>query len=182
MDIDGSNPIQLTYGNGEDHPHCSPDGRWVVYTDISSDRPTLWRAPIEGGKATRLTEVFSTNPAVSPDGKLIACLYWNEEPRSWQKMIVFPFEGGAPVKVFPQPIPFTPAVLWRPDGRALTYVDTSDGIANIWTQPLEGGEPERVSDFKTDRIFGFGWSRDGKRLACVRGVRQGNLVLISDFR
>ena len=29
MNIDGSNPVQLTDGAGEDHPYCSSDGQWV---------------------------------------------------------------------------------------------------------------------------------------------------------
>ena len=49
-------------------------------------------------------------------------------------------------------------------------------------QPLAGGAPRRLTDFKTDRIFRYAWSRDGKHLACSRGVETNDVVLISDLR
>ncbi|HKG21865.1 MAG TPA: hypothetical protein VKC34_08185, partial [Blastocatellia bacterium] len=67
-------------------------------------------------------------------------------------------------------------------GRALTYVDNRGGIANIWSQPLAGGEPRPLTDFKSDQIFSFAWSRDGRQLACSRGVITSDVVLITDFK
>jgi len=49
-------------------------------------------------------------------------------------------------------------------------------------QPLDGGPPRQVTDFKSDRIFGFEWSRDGKQLALARGTESSDVVLISGFR
>jgi TolB protein len=51
----------------------TPDGRWIVYTDISSEQPTVWRVPIGGGRPERLTDVSRRNPSVSPDGRMVAC-------------------------------------------------------------------------------------------------------------
>jgi hypothetical protein len=45
-----------------------------------------------------------------------------------------------------------------------------------------GGAPKLLAEFETDRIFGFDRSRDGKYLACVRGLLETNVVLIEDFR
>lgn len=102
MDVDGGNQIQLTDGEGENDPTCSPDGRWVVYTKLETkggDRPNLWKIPIDGGAPARLTHEFSLKPSVSPDGKLIACIY--AETRSSEAgLAVFPFDGVAPVKTF----------------------------------------------------------------------------------
>ena len=33
---------------------------------------------------------------------------------------------------------------WTPDGRAITYVANQNGVADIWSQPLDGGEPEET--------------------------------------
>jgi len=60
--------------------------------------------------------------------------------------------------------------------------NSQDGASKLWNQPLDGGEPKLVAEFKTDRIFDFDWSRDGKYLACVRGLWAANVVLIKDFR
>ena len=185
MNPDGSNPVQLTNGEGESHPYCSPDGRWVVYTKLERkgiDRPTLWRVSIDGGESTQLTDEFTAYPSVSPDGKMIACFY--SEAHSPWKLAVYPFDGGAPIKTFPVPIPDTSSMIvrWTPDGQALTYAENPIGASKIWIQPLAGGPPKLLAEFGTDRIFGFGWSPDGKHLACVRGNWAFNAVMIKDFK
>lgn len=185
MDINGGNPIQLTNSTGEDHPRCSPDGRWVVYTRLETKGgglPTLWKVPIDGGSPTQLTSEFTLRPSVSPDGKLVACIYASTKVWEW-KLAVYPFEGGPPVKIFPQPPGGTLYVAWTPDGRGLVYaVDSDDDASALWVQPLDGGSPRQLARFENDRIFGFDWSRDGTYLACVRGLLATNVVLIRDFK
>jgi hypothetical protein len=56
------------------------------------------------------------------------------------------------------------------------------GVSNIWIQPLDDNSPKQLTDFKSDRIFSFDWSRDGKWLALARGPEQRDVVLISDLR
>lgn len=183
MNIDGSNPVQLTNGDGEDHPHVSQDSRWVVFTrrvSKESDKPTIWKVSIDGGEPVQLTKSITAYPAVSPDGKSVACFYAEKETDSW-RIAIFPFEGGEPVKVFPAFINASPNVRWTPDGRGLTYADNTAGASKIMIQPLDGGEPVRLIEFN-DEIFGFDWSRDGKYLACVRGVWAANAVLIKDVK
>ena len=69
-----------------------------------------------------------------------------------------------------------------PDGQSLTYIVTSADVANIWSQPLSGGEPRPLTDFKENRILTFGWSADGSKLACVRSVEIHELMLIRNFK
>ena len=64
----------------------------------------------------------------------------------------------------------------------VAFIRTSGGVSNIWTQPLDGGEPKQLTDFKDQRIFNFAWSRDGKQLALSRGVVNSDVVLISGFK
>lgn len=185
MNIDGGNPVQLTNGSGEDDPYCSADGRWVYYTKIErggADRPVIGRVSIDGGALEQLTEDFTAYPAVSPDGKLIACLR-AEGPGDfpWQ-LAVYPSAGGRPLKVFPQPVS-AQYVRWTADGRGLTYTENPvAGASKILIQPLDGGEPVELVEFETDRVFGLDWSHDGKHLACVRGLWTTNVVLIRDFK
>ena len=70
-------------------------------------------------------------------------------------------------------------IRWTSDGRALTYIDTREGISNIWRQPLTGGPPEQMTDFKAERILFFGWSRDAQYLAYARGDEVNDVVMIS---
>ena len=49
---------------------------------------------------------------------------------------------------------------------AYLRVVTRGGVSNIWAQPIDGSAPKQLTHFKTDRIFSFDWSGDGKQLAC----------------
>jgi serine/threonine protein kinase/Tol biopolymer transport system component len=179
MNIDGSNQRQLTTGSFDLNPVISPDGKWVLYVSVREKHPNLYRIPIDGGEPVQLTDKHSILPAISPDGKWIACYYWDQKPESQLAIALIPFEGGAPVKTFTLP---SPVVRWTPDGSALTYVDSRSGVSNIWSQPINGGEPVKLTDFKTDLIFSFDWSRDGRQLACARGVLVSDVVLFSGLK
>ena len=176
MGIDGSNPVRLTSGGLESFPAFSPDGKWVVYTSLSTGKNSLWKVPVEGGEPAQIGDIFAITPAVSLDGKFVVCNYWSEEQGQPLRVAIIPFEGGQPVKVFNIP---PGLVRWTPDGRGLTYVDDRGGASNLWIQPVAGGTPRRITQFKSDRIFSFAWSHDGKQIALARGVVNNDVVLIS---
>jgi serine/threonine protein kinase/dipeptidyl aminopeptidase/acylaminoacyl peptidase len=180
-DIDGANAKQLTSGSGEDDAQFSSDGKWVVYT-LFAGKPTLWRVSIEGGAPSPISEKTLSAPAVSPDGRMIASVYWDEELNSPARIAVVPFEGGEIMKTFALPEAAWGNLRWTHDGTALTYVITTAGVSNIWRQPLAGGEPKQLTDFKADQIFSFDWSRDGKQIVSSRGVETNDVVLVSNFR
>src|SRR5712691_7686986 len=66
---------------------------------------------------------------------------------------------------------------WTADGRALTYIDIRKGISNIWSQTLEGGSLKQLTDFKSEQIYHFDWSRDGRQLALARGTVTSDVVM-----
>ncbi len=192
MSIDGGNPTRLTHGDLDSLPSCTPDGRWVIYQagpreDLDGLR--LWKVSIDGGESVQLTDAYSTWPSVSPDGKWIAC--WYRQGGS-MKAAVLPLEGGEPVKTFAigPGVEVLAELRWTPDGRAVTYINNgggvlnpwSQGVGNIWSQPLDGGLPKQVTDFRENVISRFEWSRDGTRLVCSRGSFANDIVLIRDFR
>jgi Tol biopolymer transport system component len=183
MDIDGSNPKLLLNDSPGFNPTISPDGKWVVYTTFGPGGFSIWKVSIDGGGPVQITHKYSLAPAISPDGKLIACYYLDERTVTI-KIALIPFEGGEAVKIFEsQPVDSgTYPVRWTHDGRALTYIVNRGGVSNIWMQPLDGSPPTQLTDFKSDRIFSFDWSRDGKWLALSRGPEQRDVVLMSDFR
>ena len=139
----------------------------------------MWRVPTEGGKPEQLTDYPSVCPVVSPDGKWISTYYRLETKAPWRLGIV-PFNGGAPVKSFevPQGVLFQSLVRWTPDGSALAYIMNRDGVANIWTQPLDGGPARQITNFQSDQIFWFEWSPDGRQLGVSRGAITSDVVMI----
>ncbi len=186
IDIDGSNLKQLTMGIGAFSPHCSADGKWVVYNSFTSSGFIIWKISIDGGEPMRVTNnqrEYASLPAVSPDGKLITCYFFDQQTRV-TKIALLPFDGGDPVKLFdlPQTAIRGEPVRWTPDGRALTYINTRGIVSNIWLQPIDGGPPKQLTNFKTDRIFSFDWSHDGKQLALSRGTEDRDVILINNLR
>jgi len=183
-DADGGNAVQLTSGSGEDWPSISPDGRWVVYTTIGgADRFTLWKVSIDGGSPGRLTERLALQSSISPDGKTLACGYRADTKSPW-RLALFSIDGGQPSQTFEmaQTVNLPIVMRWTPDGRGITYLDTRDGVSNLWLQPVSGGAPRQLTNWSGQQAFSFAWSRDGKHLAVARGTRSDDIVLIRDTR
>lgn len=186
MNPDGTGQSQLTFGQYEDWPQVSPDSRWIVYHSEESSRDSIWKMPIEGGTAVRLADGPAKQPVISPDGKLLACFAKDEQLDSPWRLTVIPFDGRTPVKMFDIP----PTVhqqwhgpRWTTDGKALDYVVTSGGVSNIWRQPLSGGQPRKVTDFREGQIDAFAWSPAGRNhLACVRTSTMTDLFLVRNFK
>jgi Tol biopolymer transport system component len=183
MDIDGSNPKQLTDGAAESYPHISPDGRWVVYLSAEQNRSTMWKVSTEGGAPVEVSNRWSMSPAVSPDGKVIACFYEDEASAAF-KLALIPAAGGDPVKLFdlPPTVFLRAGLHWTPDGRAVRYVDTRGGVSNIWQQPVAGGAPTQLTNFTANKIFRLAWSRAGQQLVFERGTESNDATLVSDFK
>jgi len=185
MDADGSNLKQLTFGDGSDAtPDCSPDGKWVVYASRSGDKSTIWKIPIEGGAPIQLTDYHSIEPSFSPDGKLISCILPKSSKVERGSLAIVPADGGPPSRTF-QVVQFahyyvTPR--WSLDGQSVVYTEKQNGVGNLWKQPLAGGPPQRLTDFKTDLISNFAFSRDGKNIVLARGPKGAYVVLIRDFK
>ena len=153
---------------------------------MGAGKPTLWRVPIDGGAPQQLTEQYAAAAAISPDGKSLACFYRDDQTNSTLALAIIPFTGGEPARVFErvritEEVSRIPPPRWARDGRTLTYVVTDGSVSNIWLQPIEGAAPNQLTTFKSDRIFAFEWSPDGKQLLIARGSTASDVVLISNF-
>ena len=185
FNADGTNPKQLTYGNNEDYsPVFTPDGQWVLFASWRSGKLATWKVSIDGGEPVQLAQQTSPWPAVSPDGKLFASGYHDDDPNSQWHLAIHPITGGEPVKLFDisSTVGFEPGLTWTADGQALIYVDTREGVSNIWRQPIDGSPPKELTNFKSDLIFRFALSPDGRQLVLKRGTKTRDVVLIKDFK
>ena len=179
-DADGGNPTALA----EDavFPDCSPDGKWLVYS--KGDGSKFYRLAIEGGTPREIAVKHSNGAPIlriSPDGNWITYLYEESAPGSKEQIAVIPANGGDPVHLFPLPEDTNP-FRWSPDGKAVQFVLTHNGAANIWEQPVAGGPRRKVTNFSSGVIFDFAWTRDGKQLLLATGENVSDVVLLSNFR
>ena len=186
MNLDGSNPVRLTSGLSDAFPAVSPDSRWVIYTAYTGPKPTLWKVSIDGGTPVQVTDNVATVASVSPDGRFIAYTY----PESADpfappnRLAVIPFEGGPVISSFKTPSSGTVAIIiqWASDGKSVLYSVNANSVSNLWSQPIEGGEPKQITNFNDMLITGFSWTRDGKTLACTRGTLLRDAVLVTDLK
>jgi Tol biopolymer transport system component len=165
-------------------PDFSPDGRWVACIFVQSGKMTLWKVPVDGGSPVQLTETFANAPAVSSDGKLIAYFYYDERAEKKTKVVIISSEGGSAVKV----LDYTPApppnvgLQWSPDDSSIIYQDGRQGGANLWRLPLNGTAARQLTDFKSEQIWNFYFTRDGRQLVCARGTTTSDVVMISETK
>jgi Tol biopolymer transport system component len=179
MDANGGNLQEITKGPIDQTPFCSPDGQWVVYQ--STTGRSVLKVSIEGGTPENLSSQGANAPAISNDGKMIAfTIVEGTVPNLRLRWLVVPSSGGAPLYSIDGDVRATSRIRFTPDGKSLAYVVNERGIANLWEMPLTGGPPRQFTDFKSDRIFDFAWSRDGKQLALSRGQVTTDVVLLTD--
>ena len=189
MSIDGGEVQQLTRGVGGVATHSiSPDGKWLLYSPFTGGIRKLW---LDGGTDTEIVAKGNLRyPQLSPDGKLLA-YFFDDEQTNRPKIAVIEFGSGATVRTFDLPVtsqsstyesPFYRGFHWSADGHAIIYINTLGGMSNLWSQPLDGSTAKQITNFKSDLIYNFAYSRDGHQLALARGSHTRDAVLISEVR
>ncbi|HEY6273030.1 MAG TPA: protein kinase [Terriglobales bacterium] len=180
MDASGGNMRQITTGPYNQAPLCSPDGQWVVYTTMGSSGLAVMKVSIDGGTPVNVSNQFGDSIAISPNGKMIAFASVVSSTNFQPQWVVVPSSGGAPLYTLNAVPRHGDRLRFTPDGKSLAYTVDDHGVSNLWTMPLEGGQPKQLTDFKSNRIFDFAWSRDGKSLALSRGQVSRDVVLLTD--
>jgi len=181
MDANGGNLKQISSGTYNQTPACSPDGQWVVYETVNKDGHPVMKVPIDGGAPVNVSNRTGESAAISPDGKMIAFLGEEGSGANARPVwLVIPSSGGPPLYTLNPDPRRGVRIRFTPDSKSLAYSVDEHGVSNIWTMPLAGGPPKQLTDFKSDQIFDFAWSRDGKSLALSRGQESKDVVLLTD--
>ena len=115
--------------------HASPDGRHIVYSVQSSDRPgrpysRLWILDVASRQARRIGSDSASTPVWSPDGSLIA--YTGREDDESGLMIVKPDGTGetllAPIQGTNHPLPSSgDRIAWSPDNKQVAFISATPG-------------------------------------------------------
>ncbi len=177
-DADGNNPVQLADEELGQYPVCTPDGKWVFYR--KSDTQTLYKVPVAGGSAERVGSLNCSGLDISPDGKQILLSSYDFKA---QKPAVYLLDAtsGSVLQSFKSDSRSSVGrYSFLPDGKAFSYGIRENGIDNLLAQPLDGSPPHPLTKYTSEKIRDYAWSRDGKRLAIIRGDEPSDLVLIKD--
>ena len=181
---------QITSGQSDASPSCTPDGKWVVYSGASKDDGTfhIFKISIDGGAPAELARGAVTQDAtVSPDGKFVA--YTRIDGRgagAKLKFVIQKIEDGSPLKEIDAPA-FAQNIGWTPDGSAIAFLlyDTQASARHLYMQPLAGGSPVQLTHFNSEpsNVVAYAWSRDGKKIAITRArFNDTDVVMFSGFR
>lgn len=182
MNIDGTNVIPLARGDYYHYlPRVSPDNKWVVFGSFKSGVPRLWKVSIDGGESTKVSDLAFNAVGFLPEGTKLYGEYFDDQisPARWRAAIVT-FDTGQLVKVFDLPDGANRAVI--PDEQTMIYNNKKSDVDNLWSRPIDGGEPKQLTKFMSDTIYSFARSRDGKQFAIARGSSSSDIILIKDFQ
>lgn len=121
-------------------------------------------APVEPIRIHALTySGADSEPAASPDGKLIAFTSWRDgTPRIWIKQLVG--GGEAPLTSGPDG-----SARFSPDGSSLLFVRDLGTKQTVYRVGLVGGEPRPI----VEDAAAADWSPDGRRIVFLRGIAGG---------
>ena len=147
-------------------------------------KSTIWRVPIDGGQAIQLSDALGSEPKASPDGRWIGFLYFpGDDPQYARRALaLIDKDGGPPVKTFGNLPTFSYDIAFAPDSRAIDFGAVTQGVGNLWRQPLDGGAPYPVTHFNIGQTYDMAWSMDGRQLAIARGKTTRNVVLMTNFK
>ena len=157
LPAEGGTPRQVTSGP-YDHggPAWSADSRSLVFVADRRDRADnelghvdLYRVRLEDGVITQLTdrEGPDTSPAVSPDGRRIAYLGYDERMLGYQQSRLHVMDDdGSNVRVLTDDLDLSVgSPVWSADGRRIFVGTSREGIGRILTVDMDGEVTEVAS-------------------------------------
>lgn len=184
MDLDGGNKVRLTSGEGEFLPRCDAARGRVIFQQQGPSLTLISEVPIEGGEPAPLSEEMNVAwwlLELSPDGKQLAYARLEESARRWV-LEVLDLSSKQVTRRPGLALEVGFAVRWSPDGSAFQRVIADKGVDNIWSSPLDGGPPRRLTAFDAGKIGGFAWSPDGAEIALSHGTPSHDIVLLERLR
>jgi Tol biopolymer transport system component len=163
-------PIKLPLFSRERMAGWTPDHKIGFLFEIPF-QDYVYTVPASGGKASQVSplEGLADHPQWTPDGKRIF-FRWEDGrlasvPSEGGELAVHPSLQGAMRSGFFSPYPAGGNCV-SPDGRSVVIsAGTVGSNMQIWTVPVGGGEPKRITGGEGHRFPC--WSPDGKWIACL---------------
>jgi Tol biopolymer transport system component/serine/threonine protein kinase len=153
-------------------PVWSPAGKHIYFASYREATLALWRIPVKGGQAERVTlgDTRHCQPSLSLDGTRLA--YATENPA--RRLVLRDLVTGQ--ETAPPPLADVSHAAISPDQRQLVFVSARGGEnAELWLQPLEGGKPAGAAHRLTEQPGDAShptFSPDGRWIAYYRIIEE----------
>ena len=161
---------ELTHSGDLTGVAISPDGRYVAYAKLTSDKQSLWLRQIA---AQTDVQILTPGPGFhgltfSPDGNFIYFVRSDESTEYFKYLYSVPSIGGTVKKLFTD---VDSPVSFSPDGRHFVFEHCVEGRDDIEVRiaATEGGEDRVLATLHNASSFLFqpgpAWSPDGRSIA-----------------
>jgi WD40 repeat protein len=169
---------------------CAANHNWVYYL---ADAKQLWRVPLDGsgkpeaipGSGVAGAFMAGRGMGVSPDGKTLAYLVElvnPGNPTGTEKIALLDVATLSSPRLLEVNPRISKGVQFTPDGKAVAYPISENGVDNVWIQPLDGTRGRQITHFNSEQILSFHWSPDGRTLGILRGHTDSDVVLLQESR
>ncbi len=166
--------VRVTTGNEvSEVADVSPDGKWLAYDSNLRGNMDIYKVPLSGGEAVRLTDApwDEFNPRWSPDGTEIV-LYATPAGAGTAEssIMMIPASGGTPVAV--TNAPGTNAYpIWSPDGLHIAFHSSRTSRFEVWLLSRDSirGAWHKEVQLTDSGGFSDDWAPDGSGVLCGWG-------------
>jgi Tol biopolymer transport system component len=180
MSSDGTNvrtiapPIEMQAAVAQSTTDWSPDGTALLVGGTDGSTPGLFRVPVDGASAVRLTTGQATNPVRSPDGRLIV---YTGPFVAGQAPLLAVRPDGTPVRLPPITVR-QGGYRFLPDGTGLVYLPGLQS-RDFWLLDLTTGTSRQLTRLNDrGRLQTFDISPDGTQIVFDRLQENSDIVLI----
>jgi TolB protein len=152
------------------NPSFAVDGSAIVFESDRASFRDLYRVPVTGGEATRLTanEEGNYEPSVDARGMTFT------SSRDGEAEIYRADVDGSDARRITRSPGDDVAPRSSPDGKHIAFVSARDGVDHVYVMDVDGTNARRVGVGPADEEREHTWSADGTKLAFVaRGPHGG---------
>lgn len=183
---DGSSKRQITNSiHGCLQPAVSPNGRKIVYLQMSGEGMSIWVSDIDGNNSKVLTKPGrNLIPSWFPDSKHIVWMNFKpgKDPAENSQLQIMNTETMDSRRLFsdPEQIKFSNSMpVVSPKGKQVAFISNRQGTYRVWLSNLDGSDAKPISPTSTKEhdILELpieqkvpAWSPDGKWIAHWEGV------------
>jgi serine/threonine protein kinase/Tol biopolymer transport system component len=149
------------------HPAWTPNGRDLVVTSTRGGTRSLWRWPVSGDSAMRITgvgeEVFF--PTIARSRNRLAYGRYMLDNNLWRLPLSEmgnPAVQSSPILVSSQK---ERNAQYSPDGKYVAFQSDRSGVLEIWIAQSDGAQPRQLTSFVRGHTGTPRWSPDSRQVA-----------------